>query len=168
MKKVDVNEIGINPTKGFLNDWAVVFAGNKESKNAMTVSLGGIGIMWNKSVVYIVIRKSRFTHDFIERENYFSVNFLSSDYKKELTYLGTKSGRNEDKIAKSKLNVDYIKVGGKDVPIFSDSQKTLVCKVIFKQAYTKESFLDSSINKWYKDSDYHDLYIAEIVEALAN
>ena len=43
----------------------------------------------------------------------------------------------------------------------------LICRKMFAQKITKDSFIVPEIDKWYKDEDYHTLYIAEIQTMLA-
>ena len=85
--------------------WMLVTAGNKEKVNTMTASWGGLGVMWGKNVAFIVIRPTRYTKEFIDREETLSLSFYGEEYKKTLSYLGTVSGREEDKIANAGLTV---------------------------------------------------------------
>lgn len=51
----------------------------------MTVSWGGIGELWGKDVAMIFIRPQRYTYEFIEREDYFTMSFFEKEYKKALS-----------------------------------------------------------------------------------
>lgn len=48
----------------------------------MTVSWGGLGELWGKDVAFIFIRPQRYTYEFIERENYFTMSFFGGEQKK--------------------------------------------------------------------------------------
>ena len=67
----------------------------------MTVSWGGLGVIWGKNVTYIFVRESRYTKEFIDNGEFFSLSFLDKEYKEDLAYCGSTSGRDEDKWAKS-------------------------------------------------------------------
>ena len=77
--------------------WMLITASDGEKVNAMTASWGGLGTMWGKDVAYVVIRESRFTKEFIDREGKFSLSFPPEKYRKHMKFLGTVSGsRNTD------------------------------------------------------------------------
>ena len=77
----------------FDKKWALLTAGNKDSFNTMTVSWGGMGTLWSKPVVTAYVRTSRYTHEFIDKEVYFTLSFYPEDYKPILVEMGSKSGR---------------------------------------------------------------------------
>lgn len=43
-----IDMLELNPFTRIGKDWAVLTAGNKEKLNAMTVSWGGLGVLWGK------------------------------------------------------------------------------------------------------------------------
>ena len=142
-------------------DWMLVTAGNEEKANTMTASWGGFGIMWGKPVAFVVIRPQRYTKEFIDKENCFSLSFLPNQYRQQLNYLGTVSGRNEDKITKSNLTLAY----EKQIPYFSESNVIMFCKTLYQQEMKPTCFLLPELDeKWYANKDYHTLYIAEITD----
>lgn len=144
-------------------EWMLVTAKKEEQVNTMTASWGGLGVMWGKNVAFVVIRPQRYTKEFIDASDSFSLSFLDGTYKEKLNYLGTVSGRDEDKIAKAGLTVKEENA----VPYFAEANTVLICKKLYQQEYQKECFLDSSIcERWYPNSDYHTMYIAEIEKVL--
>ena len=106
-QKVDFDQFEVNPFDKIGKDWMLVTAGNEEKANTMTASWGGMGVMWGKNVVFVFIRDSRFTKEFIDREGRFSLSFPSEEYRKEMKFLGTVSGRDEDKIKEAGVHVAY-------------------------------------------------------------
>lgn len=48
-----------------------IAAGNGEKVNTMTASQGGIGVIWGEDVVYIFVRQTRYTKEFIDGSDYF-------------------------------------------------------------------------------------------------
>ena len=155
--------VGCNPFEKIGKEWMLVTSGNEERANAMTASWGGMGVMWGKNCVYVVVRESRFTKEFIDREGTFSLSFLAEEHRDMLKYLGSASGRNEDKLAKAGVELEY-----KDgIPYVGQANEVLLCKVMSATPILPEQFLSADIDEaWYKDKDYHTLYIAQIVEAL--
>ena len=83
--------------------WALLTAGDNDSFNTMTISWGGLGTLWNKPVATTYVRTSRYTHEFLDNNDYFTVSFFPEEYKKQLGVLGSKSGRDMDKIHDSGL-----------------------------------------------------------------
>ena len=99
-----IDMLDINPFTKLSKEWALVTAGDKEKSNTMTVSWGGTGVLWGKNVVFIFIRESRYTKDFIDNGEFFSLSFLSEKYRDALKYCGAHSGRVEDKWSKAGLS----------------------------------------------------------------
>lgn len=161
--EIKPTELTDNVFKLIGTDWMLVTATANNKTNTMTASWGGAGIMWGKNVAYIVIRPQRYTKEFIDNSDHFSLSFFDKEFKKQLTYLGTVSGRDEDKIKNSSLTLKT-----KDsTPYFEEANIVLLCKKLFAQPMEEKSFLDQSIlEKWYPNKDYHELYIAEIEHVL--
>lgn len=133
------------------------------SVNTMTASWGSFGIMWNKEVVFVVIRPQRFTREFVESSESLSLTFFDDSYKKALAYLGKVSGRDEDKITKAGLSV----VMDNEVPYFEEAERVIFAKKLFVQRIEEGAFLDEKIiDRWYPEKDFHYLYIAEITKVL--
>lgn len=156
-----------NPFKIIGKDWMAISAEKDNKVNAMTASWGGLGVMWGKKVAYIVVRDSRYTKEFIDSADTFSLSFFNpefKEFKEALSYIGTYSGKDDpNKIKKAGLKVNfYVDEDKTETPFIDEARMVLVCKKMFAQKLTKDSFLTPEIEKWYKDGDYHTLYIAEI------
>lgn len=147
-------------------DWMLITAKKDEKVNCMTASWGGMGVMWNKNVVFIVVRKSRYTKEFLDASDSFSLTFFDrKKYGKMLNFMGTVSGRDENKIEKCGLTVTYFD----GIPYFNEAAKVILCKKMCRQPIQPDSFFLKEIDeRWYPDQDYHDLYIGEIVEILSS
>ena len=148
----------------FDKKWALITAGNKDSFNTMTISWGGMGTIWNKPVVTAYVRTSRYTHEFIDREDYFTVSFFPEEYKKTLGVLGSKSGRDMDKMHDSGLTAKVLE----NSVTFEEAELTLVCKKIFKQTLSKDNIVESetSARAFYNTDAEHDMYIGEVVDII--
>lgn len=162
-KEIKPEELRENTFQMIGKDWMLVTAGNTNKANTMTASWGGLGVMWAKNVAYIVIRPQRYTKKFIDQENNFSLSFFDSSFRKTLNYLGTVSGKTEDKITKSGLTL----LSENGIPYFAEANTVLFCHKLFAQEINEDSFLDKElIKKWFPDKDYHTLYIAEITKII--
>jgi flavin reductase (DIM6/NTAB) family NADH-FMN oxidoreductase RutF len=162
--QIKPQEMKFNPFQSVGSDWMLVTAGSGERMNTMTASWGGVGVLWNRNVVTCYIRPQRYTRELMDEAEYFSLSFLSEQYRKQLAYLGTVSGRDEDKITGSGLTVcrDY------EAPCFAEADTVLICKKIYVDEIKPQSILYSSIRSDnYPNRDYHLVYIGEIVKALA-
>ena len=161
MKITDIRAIKESATVLFDEKWALITAGNKESFNTMTASWGGLGELWNKDVCFIFIRPQRYTYEFTEREEYFTVSFLPEEYKKALTFCGRNSGRDCDKVKEAGLTpFEFEESMG-----FEESGITVLCRKLYHQDINPEGLADKSIDSTcYPDKDYHRMYIGEIVK----
>lgn len=160
MKEINIKKLGKNAVSLFDDNWALLTAGNTESYNTMTVSWGAMGELWNKDVCFCFVRPQRYTYEFIEREEYFTLSFFAEDYKKALAFCGRNSGRDFDKAKETGLTA---KAEGESVS-FEEAEIVLLCKKVAFQDISPEGFLDSSIDSaCYPDKDYHRMYIGEII-----
>lgn len=152
-----------NPFQTIGKEWMLVTAGNQDKVNTMTASWGGLGVMYGKAVAFVVIRPQRYTKEFIDQEETFSLSFLDKGYKDVMNYLGSVSGRTEDKIEKSGLTLDY----SEGTPYFTESNLVFLCKKLVKQPLEENSLLYENLDTtYYPSKDYHVMYIAEIVKTL--
>lgn len=167
MKEISYKELNINPITKIADEWVALVTGKSGDKiNAMTLSWGEIGSLWGHSsgmpVVTIYVRPQRFSKILLDQEEYFTLCFFDNK-KKELAYLGSHSGRNEDKIAK----VGFHNVILKDYSYIEEASLVLVCKKIYRQTLKEECFIDKNIiEDCYPNKDFHDMYIAKIEKVL--
>ncbi len=165
-EKINPNEINKNPFDLINKDWALVAAEKDGKVNALTASWGGVGVLWNKNVVFLFIRNSRYTKEFIDSAETFSLTFFNHEkYAETYKYFGSVSGRTEDKIAKQGLTV--AKTEG--TPYFSQGKLAVICRKLSAMPFDKSTFIDSGLAPaFYADDDMHTMYIGEIVSALHN
>jgi flavin reductase (DIM6/NTAB) family NADH-FMN oxidoreductase RutF len=161
---MEVKEFDFSPFHLIGDEWMLITAEKDGKVNTMTAAWGGLGVMWSTNVAYTVIKESRFTKEFVDAADSFSISFLDhKTYEKEFLYLGTVSGRDEDKIKKANINVNYYE----GVPFIDEASKVLICKKMFAQTMKPESIVIKEIDdKFYQDKDYHELYIGGITQIL--
>ena len=160
MNKIDIKQLQGNAVSMFDDKWCLITAGNKDSYNTMTASWGAMGELWNKDVCFIFIRPQRYTLEFTEREEYFTLSFFSEEYKKALAFCGRNSGRDCDKAKETGLTP--MEVDGS--MSFEESETVIVCKKLFYQDINPEGFVDKAIDGvCYPEKDYHRMYVGEVV-----
>ncbi len=162
-KEITPSKITNNPFDLIGKDWALVTSGNTDKFNTMTVSWGGVGIMWGKPVTYTFIRPQRYTFEFMEANGYFSMSFFDEEQRDALKFCGSKSGRDYDKVKETGLTPAFTEDG---VPYFEEAKLVLVCKKMYSQFLNEDCIEDAeSVAKWY-DNDYHKMYVSEITKVL--
>lgn len=166
MKKVDITSLQENFFKAVSKEWMLVTSGNKDHFNMMTASWGCTGWLWNKPVAVIFVRPERYTHEFVEKNDYVTLCFLGNEpaARKIYNFCGSKSGRDYDKAQETGLKPEETESGN---VTFEQARLTLECRKLYKDTIKPEHFIDGSIAQWYggKNGGYHDVYVLEIVNA---
>ena len=159
MKKIEIANLNENFFEAIGKEWMLVTAGNSDSFNTMTASWGGIGWLWHKPVAFVFIRPERYTHEFVEKNEYMTLDFLGNENRKIHGICGAKSGRTVDKIAESGLIPEVTELGN---ITFKQARLTLECRKIYTDMIKPSCFIDKEpIEKWYNDNygDFHQMYI---------
>ena len=157
-KEIAAEAIAESPFKVIGKEWMLVAAEADGKANAMTVSWGGMGVLWGKNVAFIFIRPTRYTKEFIDRADKLTLSVFTEEHRKMMRYFGTVSGRDEDKLAKSGLTVRH----ENGYTTFAEARVTMECRKLYAQALQSDCFLDKSCDeKWY-DDDYHTMYVVGI------
>ena len=110
MRAINPDQIKDNVIELIGKEWMLVSAGDKEKFNMMTASWGGVGVLWNRPVVFAFIRPERYTREFIDARNEFTITFLGPEHRKAHSICGSKSGREIDKV--DRYGVDAALYGG--------------------------------------------------------
>ena len=141
-QSITADMIEFDPFTKIGKEWALLTAGSKDKANTMTISWGGVGVLWGKNVA-----------------------FLSEKYRDALNYCGSHSGRDEeDKISAAGLTL----TSRHSIPFIDEGNMVLLCEKMSATRLTEDSFLMPEIaKKWSTDHDMHTMYIAEIIDILA-
>lgn len=145
------------------DQWMLITAGTADQCNTMTASWGGLGVIWGAPAATCYIRPQRYTKEFVDREEYFTLTFFPEEYRKALSLCGSKSGREIDKVKECGFTVKTAACGA---PYFEEAELVLVCRKRFAQEMDPNNIPQEIKEKWYPQQDYHTLYIGEIVEVL--
>ena len=169
MKEISVKELQLNPMELIAHEWMLVTAGDdKRGYNTMTASWGHLGSIWGHGgglpTSVIFVRPQRYTKEFVDREDLYTLCFFKPEHKKALGYLGSHSGRDGDKVAAAGLTPVF----GEGYTWFAEASLVLVCRKLYRAPVLEEGFLDKSVlEECYPQRDFHDMYIGEIVKVLA-
>ncbi len=162
-REITSYKIQENPFDLIGKQWMLITAGKKEQFNTMTAAWGAFGFLWNVPVTCIFIRPHRHTFKFTEENQYYTLNFLEKKDKNILTYCGTHSGKNVDKIKESGLIP--LETGNGNI-YFEQSKLVLECSKLYFDDIRPENFLDKLIGRNYPKNDYHRMYIGKVVKCL--
>ncbi len=156
---VNPEDIETGPYK-FVGETILVTVADGSKVNMMAARWGGVGYIWNKRVVFIFARKSRYTRELIDASGEFSVSFMNQEkYRGAMKYIHSVSGRDEDKIAAARLNVNYYE----GIPFVDEAREIITCKVVYSREFDEAGIVDESIKQdFYDAGDYHVLYIGEV------
>jgi len=129
-EKIDITKENINPFQRIGQDWMLISAEREGKVNTMTASWGMMGVFWGKNVVTVGIRPQRFTKEFVDAGEFFTLTFFDGERKEEMGYLGKVSGRDEDKI--SKVGFHVVKTD-EEQPTFEEGKMVFVCKKLMEE-----------------------------------
>lgn len=160
---IPIEDFLIKPYGLFEMQWLLLTSGDFEEKrfNAMTISWGAMGVMWNRPFVQVVVRPVRYTHAFMEHYDTFTLCAFPKAYHQALSLLGTKSGRDGDKIAEAGLTA--IPSNCVSAPGYAEAELIIACKKIYWQDFDPTHFLKPEIDRNYPEKDYHRIYYGEIL-----
>lgn len=161
--EIKPEELKDNPFDLIGKQWMLITAGNEEKCNTMTASWGGLGILWNSPVATAYVRQTRYTKEFVDNSDYFTLTVFDEKYRDALMLCGTVSGRDRDKIKEAGLTPYAVDgtVG------FEEAKMIIVCKKAYAQYMGPENFICKDIiDKCYGDNDFHTMYIGQITKVL--
>lgn len=162
-------DIKENPIRLFGDDWAVVAAGKEGNFNELTVSWGALGDAWwdNMPIAIIFVSATRYTHKFLEENDTFSINIFPPEYRRKVAYIGSHSGRDEDKVAATGLDVKFSELG---TPVFTQSRLIIECRKIYSHDLDRSRFSESLIGNYaqkkFQGVVPHTVYFGEIIRCL--
>ena len=149
----------IEPFDKFNKEWALVSAGNVDDFNTMTISWGSMGTLWSKPIVNVYIKPCRYTYQYMNDHDYFTVSFFDEKFREDLKILGTKSKRDVDKMALTKLHAKEVQgsIG------FEEANCTIVCKKIYWQDLDLKRIPEDVVKKYYLTEEPHRVFVGEVV-----
>lgn len=151
-----------NPFALFRDAMALA-VGDSTATNAMAIGWGELGVLWGRErpVVTVYVEERRFTKHLMDENEYFTVEAFDKDYDRVIRYLGSVSGRDEDKIVGSGLTLIRTEHGA---PAFDEGRLLLECRKIYQAPFDPAGFGDVP-KEVYSDRPLHTMYIGEITAA---
>lgn len=165
-RKTEISELSFNPFAKIGKEWTLLTGGNAEKFNTMTASWGQLGVLWNKNVFTCYIRPNRYTYEFVDNGEFFTASFFGEEYRKALSFCGSHSGRDCDKIKETGLTP--VEIDG--CMTFAEADMVFVCRKLYTYDQSAENFTtdDGIPEKFYSTDPYHRAYIAEITAVYIN
>ena len=159
-QKISIYQVK-NPATLFGEDNAALAVGKSGNMNAMTIGWGQFGTLWGKPVVTVYVAPERYTNEFMQKNDYFTVVGFPKDKKSSLMYIGTHSGRDGDKLKVAGLTPEFTPAGN---PIFKEGNLAIECKIIYKEEF-KYDLMDAKAKDFYNRTRLtpHVAYIGEVI-----
>lgn len=171
MKSVNVKDFNTNIFQLLDDQWGVLTVGSPDNFNALTISWGMLGTLWGgvkkgRNIFTVFVKPDRYSHKFIEENDYYTVSFFSKEHIKALGLLGSKSGRDMDKIAASGLHPILLDKG----ITYEEAERTFIIHKLYRHQPDKSLIPHEIVEEFYSTNDGNDLphtmYIGEVVELL--
>ncbi|MDR0917414.1 MAG: flavin reductase [Oscillospiraceae bacterium] len=145
-------------------EWMLITAGTPDSFNTMTASWGALGVLWGRNTAMCFVRPQRYTHEFMEQNEYYTLSFYAEEYRPQLVVCGGTSGRDVDKVELTNFKAQPTPEGA---VYFREAKLVIVCRKLYDEPFKPENFrvpdIDGAI---YPTHDYHRMYVGEIVRVL--
>jgi len=167
LQPIPFDEFAVKPFHVWTDRWLLLTAGDFAAGryNAMTVGWGSLGVMWGRPFAQVVVRPVRHTYQFTEQYDTFTLCAFPEQYRSALALLGSRSGRDGDKIAAAGLTpIASTQVAA---PSFAEADLIIECRKIYWADFTPAHFLDPEIEANYPQKDYHRSYFGEILAILS-
>lgn len=163
-KVIDVYQLQLQPQKLFQTQWVLLTAGDyaKDDFNTMTIGWGAIGRMWSLPFAFVAVRHSRYTFEFMEQYDTFTLTAFPPEYHDALNLLGNRSGRDGDKISAAGLTPIPSNVVA--APGFAEAEIIVECQKMYADDLNPAHFLNENIYRHYPDRDFHRIYYGEILK----
>jgi len=162
-KPISIDRFITHPFRMWEADWLLLTSGDFISGeyNCMTIGWGSVGIMWGRPFTQVVVRPQRYTHKFMEQYPTFTVCAFPKQYRRALNILGTKSGRDGNKIAEAGLTPKASTIIA--APCYTEAELALECEKMYWSDLDPNHFIDPGINRNYPKKDYHRSYFGHIL-----
>jgi len=148
----------------WFHDAELLAAGDSVKSNAMTIGWGGIGTLWGRTALTVYVAEKRYTKEFMDKAQYFSVMAFDVKDSKVLNYMGYNSGRDGDKAQALGLHTAYTANG---TPYYTEATLVIECKIMYAAPFDPQCFKSDVPKKMYANfpAGIHSMYIGEVVNA---
>ncbi len=163
-KKFNVREDFAENGFQWFHDAELLAAGDREKSNAMTIGWGGIGTLWGRTALTVYVAEKRYTKEFMDRSEYFTVMAFDVAHSNVLTYMGRQSGRDGDKAKALGLHTAYTENG---TPYYTEAEMVIECRIMYAAPFDPQYFKSDAPKNMYRNfpAGVHTMYIGEVVNA---
>ena len=163
-KKFNVREDFAENGFQWFHDAELLAAGDREKSNAMTIGWGGIGTLWGRTALTVYVAKKRYTKEFMDRSEYFTVMAFDVAHSNVLNYMGRQSGRDGDKAKALGLHTAYTENG---TPYYTEAEMVIECRIMYAAPFDPQYFKSDAPKNMYRNfpAGVHTMYIGEVVNA---
>ncbi len=163
-KKFNVKEDFTENGFQWFQEAELLAAGTKEKSNAMTIGWGGIGTLWGRPALTVYVAEKRYTKEFMDKAEYFTVMAFDVEKSNVLNYMGTKSGRDGDKALALGLHTAYTANG---TPYYTEANMVIECKLMYAAPFDPNGFRSDVPKNMYGHfpAGIHTMYIGEVINA---
>ena len=145
---------------------AILSAGTKDHYNSMAIEWGSLGVSWKMPIFTVYVKDQRYTYEFMQTTEIFTVSIINKKLFKKFAVYGTKSGRDINKEEVAGTHIKFLDDGG---ITFDEAEEVFVCKMLAK-AYIQEKDRSPTLKAFYekakqywKNMDPHAIFIGEII-----
>ena len=154
----------LDPFAKFHKDWALLTAGTRERFNSMTIGWGAFGTVWNKDVLTVYVRPDRYTWQFLQDSDVFTVSFYPESCRQALTIMGALSGRDGDKAAAAHLTPRFLSEG----VTYEEAAETFACRKIYMGPMAYEDVPPDAQRIYQNGIRPHYIIMGEVMDHLTN
>lgn len=158
-KKIDIQDFSGNVFSLFKNENALLTAGSMECHNQMTIAWGTLGMLWRKPIAIVYVKPTRYTFDFMNKNDYFTISWFKENNREIMKICGTMSGRDINKDDRCQLTPFDLKFG----VTYQQAELVILCRKIYVDDFQMCEMLDERIMEIYPDEKFHRRYIGEII-----
>lgn len=162
MSQKQIHEFESRPFELFDKTWSLLTAGPIENHNSMTISWGEMGTLWGKKVATVYVKPIRYTYSFMEKNDIFVLSFFDESFRKALSIMGSKSGRDLNKDEAAGLTP----IPHGDTTIYKEAKLTLICRKIYQNDLVLENIPEAVVQTYYTKEKPHRMYVGEVIEMI--
>jgi flavin reductase (DIM6/NTAB) family NADH-FMN oxidoreductase RutF len=159
-KQISPEEISDNVFTLVGKVFPVITAGKENHYNSMIASGGGMGLLFMKPTTWCILRADRYTLEMIQKEQTYTLSYFPNEYKEQILFLGSKSGRDSEKMKEVELTSVQAPAGDMS---FKEARLILECKLTAlttanpNDFYTQE--IKDAINEAYKEANVYRKFV---------
>ena len=163
LKEISIETLQFNPFTMIGDEKMLISAGDRKKFNTMTASWGALGQIWGQRSATVYVRPQRYTREFLDACQLFTLSFFSPDCSKILELCGSKSGRDTDKVAEAGLTPYFVE----GTVAFEQAVLVLVCRKLYRMPFTEDGFVVPEVApEFYPGKDFHIMYTGAVLKVL--